>query len=196
MIKKILEVSPFIMKRRYLLFLIPFLLIPSFSQATCKPEEAYVKTPKEDTSGNIYVSEGTALVVADGTTVVVNEVVHTAKDAKPHKTKLPKKKIEKLKLVKKETGIVKSHSSLQSTETMSSKDSRRIVGSDNPNAKQACIMSNGSSSKSLAIATAYNNILISFLLSLLIVLIFFYNRHFIKALLVGSNFQRPPPFCQ
>ncbi len=189
-IKKSTEVSPFIIKRRYLIFLISFLLTSSFLQATCKPKEAY-DTLKEDKSASVYVAEGTALFVANGTTVVVDEVVYTGKEVKSLKTKHPKKRVEKLKSIKQKTQTAKSNSSLPPTETFTSKDSKHIFGSNSSSAKEAYVNTNNSNSKFFAVTIF--DISIYIIISCLILLISFYNSHFIKALLLGSNFQRPPP---
>lgn len=188
MIKKNTEVSPFIIKRRYLVFLIPFLLISSFSQAVCKPEEAYANTPKEDMSAKIYISEGATISVAEGTTISGAELIHTFVSHPKTKT-VKKKRVKKPKAVKK-TAIKKASASSQTLETISSGSPKQSWGSSGSHNNQTSVIPS-SSFKSFAVVIYDIFIAIIFLFA--IIKILFDKDYSIKTLLIGHNFLRPPP---
>jgi len=184
-------VSPLIISRRYFLLLIFFLLISPMSYAVCDPKEAYNDNTEKElpTSENIYISEGSTLIIAEGTTISGANFIHTS--VKKAKTKLLKRNTEKPKVVEKKiVKISKPKPSAPSVETLSSNDTGQTWGTNAPYSKQISITSNTSIKYFAAVmGSSYINAILSFIILLMAV----YQRHITNTLLLGCNFQRPPP---
>ena len=194
MMKKRNIVSPLFISRRCFYFLIILLLISPMSYAVCTPKEAYNGNTEEESSSSeeVYISEGTTLIITEGTTISGAKFIHTdAPDVKQAKTKLLKREVVKPKVViKKIVKLSRPRTSTSPTETVSSNDPRQTWSTNGSSSKQISISSN-TSIKYFAAVT--ENGYITVILLFITLLIAVYQRPILNRSLFGCNFQRPPP---
>lgn len=186
-------VSPLFISRRYFYFLIILLFISPMSYAVCNSKEAYNgNTEEESSSEEVYISEGTTLIITEGTTISGAKFIHTdAPDVKQAKTKLLKREVVKPKVViKKIVKLSRPKTSTSPTETVSSNDPRQTWSTNGSSSKQISISSN-TSIKYFAAVT--ENGYITVILLFITLLIAVYQRPILNRSLFGRNFQRPPP---
>ncbi|MDP9958042.1 hypothetical protein J2X97_003716 [Epilithonimonas hungarica] len=191
MIKKNSKVLPFLTRRMHLLFLVFFPLISVMSKAICKPEDAcYNDTNKQEKQGTVYVSEGTTLFVAEGTITSLQVPIRNDKVSKVQLKAIKRKNVEKPKVVKRRSITVVHHSSLPSAETIYPTIPKHSWDTGGPYNKQISVTSNISFKY---VAAAMDATFINVILIFITLLIAVYQRHILNTLLLGANFQRPPP---
>ena len=194
MMKKRNIVSPLFISRRCFYFLIILLLISPMSYAVCTPKEAYNGNTEEESSSSeeVYISEGTTLIITEGTTISGAKFIHTeAPDVKQVKTKLLKRDVVKPKVViKKIVKLSKPKTSTPPVETVSSNDPAQTWSSNGSSGKQVSISSNTSIKY---FAAVMDSSYIAAILLFIALLIAVYQRPILNRLLFGRNFQRPPP---
>jgi hypothetical protein len=164
------------------------------SYAICNPKDAYNTNTEEESplSENIYISEGTTLIIAESTTISGAKFIHTdAADAKQAKTKLHKRDVLKTKIViKKIVKLSKPKPSAPPVETVSSNDPKQTWSTNGSSSKPVSITSNTSIKY---FADVVDSQFINAILLFVVLLIAVYQRPILNTLRFGANFQRPPP---